>query len=70
MRPAALFPPVGLLLLCFGGGCGLAACWGHRRARFLLFLSGGFCIISGMGITTFVISFLSFNNLNLRLIYK
>ncbi|KAM7542691.1 hypothetical protein Aperf_G00000007958 [Anoplocephala perfoliata] len=48
MRPAAFFPPVGLLLLCFGGGCGLAACWGQQRARLLLFLSGGFCIISGI----------------------
>nr|CDS28473.1 conserved hypothetical protein [Hymenolepis microstoma] len=48
MRPAAFFPLVGLVLLCLGGGCGLAACWGRRRARLLLFLSGGFCIISGI----------------------
>lgn len=47
MRPAAFFPPAGLLLLCLGGGCGLAACWGRRRSRRLLFLSGGACIVSG-----------------------
>ncbi|VDM33080.1 unnamed protein product [Hydatigera taeniaeformis] len=48
MRPAAFFPPAGLLLLCLGGGCGLAACWGRRRSRRLLFLSGGACIVSGI----------------------
>nr|CDS18977.1 Pfam-B_7491 and Claudin_2 and Pfam-B_38 and Pfam-B_19705 and Pfam-B_6278 and Pfam-B_2154 and Pfam-B_8109 and Pfam-B_19082 domain containing protein [Echinococcus granulosus] len=48
MRPAAFFPPAGLLLLCLGGGCGVAACWGRRRSRRLLFLGGGACIVSGI----------------------
>lgn len=47
IRPAAVFPPTSLVILCLGGACGLAACWSRRRSRRLLFLSGGACIVSG-----------------------
>ncbi|VDD77170.1 unnamed protein product [Mesocestoides corti] len=50
MRPAAVFLPLGLLVLLVGGGGGLgsAACSRGRRRWLLVFVAGGSCIVSGI----------------------